>query len=125
MQIYRFILDILMYPFFFPWFLMLIAWGAWTILGRLGRPRPSLAIMLIFSGGILITFISAWFNKSQKPPPQPYKASGVPLRWFKLADCPEACYPVLSLPFFVADVIFWFLVLFAAVNMLSRALRAR
>lgn len=69
-------------------------------------------ILISLTLAIFLTVGSASLNYYEKGIPNPFVASGFPFRWHKLAACPEACVPRARFNYLLADLLFWFGVVF-------------
>ena len=82
------------YPLIYPIWWLLGSWLIWLFLKLTPRARPTLPIMLIYSVAVLIKFVKSF-------------------RELGACFIIELCAPHFSLFWFVVEVAFWFVVLYA------------
>lgn len=96
MALIRFFTQLITHPVYFPILWLSFSWLIWSLLKLRHWPRPTLSIMLIYSAAVMITVVRSWQ---------------------RIQSCLkiELCYPTFSLLQFVAEVSFWFMVLYVSI----------
>jgi len=97
--------DIITNPLFYSIWWLLLSWIIWSLVKLTPWSRPTLPTMLIYSISVAIEF-----TKSRR----------------QLEACLmiDICAPDFSLVWFVLDVAFWFIILYALMKWISRIERA-
>ena len=90
------ILDLIKADPLYPIWWLFLSWIIWLLLRWRNLSRPSVSIMLLYSTSIIIFFIKTWQG---------------------LNACIELCYFDFSVFPFLAEVSFWFVVLYVPVSL--------
>jgi hypothetical protein len=101
MILVRILNDLIPNPLFYPIWWLLGSWLIWLFIKLTPWPRPTLPIMLIYSVSVLIEFVKSF-------------------RELEACFIIEICAPFFSLLWFLVDVSFWFIILYALMKWISR-----
>lgn len=98
MEIIRIVIDLAIDPLNYPIEWLIFSWLIWLVLKLFERTRPATSIMLIYSTSVGITFVRG-------------------LQEMRACIRIELCYPNFDLLLFLAEVAFWFIILFVTNNL--------